>query len=399
MADVKSKLSAAVSGDFASSSGTPIVCNQISGEIAVMKADNSVFIIGSDKAKLVGDSTQVFEVATAITNTQAVPKLQMDTAISAAVSSSATATEKLPAGTCTQAGGALTFVMPACIYDFRDTTLTSGAVTQVSGTPANLVAPSGATIGFTSGVSGQLYRALINNAGTMEQAIINPVGWVDMPEQGVISTTAIGTGSDSAGVWYSTTARTGVAYKLVGKVEAVNTAGAWGSPTLVQGSAGLALTGMPIMRLLASIPTASGTAHDVTGIPSWVKRITVMLTGVSTSGTSFPQVQLGAGSIETTGYISESSFTAATTSAGSSTTGFHSNSSGAGINRTGAYQIIKVSELAWNATHNLGDPAVGTFQGGGSKTLTGTLDRIRLTTVNGTDTFDAGSFNLLLEGY
>jgi hypothetical protein len=34
----------------------------------------------------------------------------------------------------------------------------------------------------------------------------------------------------------------------------------------------------------------------------------------------------------------------------------------------------------------------------GSKTLAGTLDRIRITTVNGTDTFDAGQINILYEG-
>jgi hypothetical protein len=38
----------------------------------------------------------------------------------------------------------------------------------------------------------------------------------------------------------------------------------------------------------------------------------------------------------------------------------------------------------------------GTTQG--SVTLSGTLDRIRLTTANGTDTFDAGSVNIMYEG-
>ena len=34
----------------------------------------------------------------------------------------------------------------------------------------------------------------------------------------------------------------------------------------------------------------------------------------------------------------------------------------------------------------------------GAVSLSGTLDRIRLTTVNGTDTFDAGSVNIMYEG-
>ena len=50
--------------------------------------------------------------------------------------------------------------------------------------------------------------------------------------------------------------------------------------------------------------TTSGTSITFTGIPSWVKRITVMFNGVSTSGTSPVQIQLGAGSVTTTGYSS-----------------------------------------------------------------------------------------------
>jgi len=38
-----------------------------------------------------------------------------------------------------------------------------------------------------------------------------------------------------------------------------------------------------------------------------------------------------------------------------------------------------------------------TGYGAGTKTISGVLDRIRLTTVNGTDTFDAGSVNILYE--
>lgn len=35
---------------------------------------------------------------------------------------------------------------------------------------------------------------------------------------------------------------------------------------------------------------------------------------------------------------------------------------------------------------------------GSIKTLSATLDRVRLTTVNGTDTFDAGLVNIIYEG-
>ena len=76
---------------------------------------------------------------------------------------------------------------------------------------------------------------MINNAGTAELAVKNITGTGDLAERGVISTTAIGTGSDSADVFYSTTARTNVAYKVVKLFRAVNTAGTWGGPSLVEG--------------------------------------------------------------------------------------------------------------------------------------------------------------------
>jgi hypothetical protein len=50
--------------------------------------------------------------------------------------------------------------------------------------------------------------------------------------------------------------------------------------------------------------STSGTSINFTDIPSWVKRITVMFNGVSTSGTSIRQAQLGAGSVTTSGYTS-----------------------------------------------------------------------------------------------
>jgi hypothetical protein len=40
----------------------------------------------------------------------------------------------------------------------------------------------------------------------------------------------------------------------------------------------------------------------------------------------------------------------------------------------------------------------GVTIGTGSLALGGTLDRVRITTVNGTDTFDAGSINIMYEG-
>lgn len=136
--------------------------------------------------------------------------------------------------------------------------------------------------------------------------------------------------------------------------------------------------------------STSGTSIDFTGIPSWAKKITVMFNGVSTNGTSVVQIQLGSGSIQTTGYIS----------VGTLTTGFGTPSSAvtASDNRYGNFILSSMGSNIW--TISGGCVLNGTTYGGvgGGVTLSGTLDRIRITTVNGTDTFDAGQINILVEG-
>lgn len=157
------------------------------------------------------------------------------------------------------------------------------------------------------------------------------------------------------------------------------------SGTLVQGTA---------------VASTSGTSIDFTGIPSWVKRITVMFNGVSTNGTSFVQVQLGdSGGIETSGYTSQATggITGIVTS--TSTTGFNidNSNSTASSARNGSMVINNISGNIWIAAGVQGDGS-RTMMFAGSKELSATLDRIRITTVNGTDTFDAGSINIQYEG-
>ena len=147
-----------------------------------------------------------------------------------------------------------------------------------------------------------------------------------------------------------------------------------------------------------AVASTSGTSIDFTGIPSWVKRITVMFQGVSTNGTSIVQVQLGySGGVEVTGYVS-SAFTSNTNNS-TSTTGFLlGGGSGTTYARCGNAEICLMGSNLWCFSYSGGVAvAVSGEVGGGNKTTTGTLDRIRITTVNGTDTFDAGSINILYE--
>lgn len=148
--------------------------------------------------------------------------------------------------------------------------------------------------------------------------------------------------------------------------------------------------------------TVSGTSVDFTGIPSWVDRITVMFNGVSTNGTSLPQIQLGtSGGVQTTGYLANASTLGASTVASALiTTGFGVQSWSAATTVGGniSFSLLNSSSGIWTCSGILmSSNLTGTFIIGGSKTLSGTLDRIRITTVNGTDTFDAGSINILYE--
>jgi len=148
--------------------------------------------------------------------------------------------------------------------------------------------------------------------------------------------------------------------------------------------------------------TASGTSVDFTGIPSWVKRITVMFSGVSTNGTSALIIQLGAGSIDATSYLGASMRVNNTSIATANlNTGFlvvGSGGNGATSILHGVATINLIGSNIWTYQSVVGhSDAVQAAYCGGSKTLSSTLDRVRITTVNGTDTFDAGTINILYE--
>ena len=153
-----------------------------------------------------------------------------------------------------------------------------------------------------------------------------------------------------------------------------------------------------------AVASTSGTAIDFTGIPSWAKRITVMFNGVSTNGASIVQVQLGdSGGVETTGYtamVSNVQTTTNTTRGVTATTGFilqHASSAAEVLQ--GAVVLCLLGSNTWvcnGALYNSAGTA-GINTPSGSKALSDTLTQVRITTAGGTDTFDAGSINILYE--
>ena len=146
--------------------------------------------------------------------------------------------------------------------------------------------------------------------------------------------------------------------------------------------------------------TGGPTAVDFTGIPSWVKRVTVMFNGVSTSGTSNYQVQLGTSA----GIDATATYNGAAGFGGSSATTFDSTGFlvysivAASQFYSGTSTLTLLSSNTWTQTGLIAASTTNApVLSGGSKALSGTLDRVRITTVNGTDTFDAGSINIMYE--
>lgn len=137
--------------------------------------------------------------------------------------------------------------------------------------------------------------------------------------------------------------------------------------------------------------STSGTSIDFTGIPSWVKRITVIFNGVSLSATADLLVQIGdSGGIETTGYVSGSG------SGSNSTSGYVVRMANAARAAYGVMQITNITGNNWVSFHSINAGTTTDFAGGGGKTLSDVLTQLRITSTS-TDTFDAGSINILYE--
>ena len=266
-------------------------------------------------------------------------------------------------------------------------TTTSTAATITSGTITNLASTTGTIATFNS------------TTGTI--ATLNST-------TGTISTLNSTTGTIAT--LNSTTGTIATLNSTTGTIGNFSTT-LVGDFTITQGTGTISAASITPAKLsqpfasATAVASTSGTAIDFTSIPSWVKRITVMFDGVSVSGASIIQTQLGtSGGIQTSGYngMFLGGGQAGALQATSLATGIP-----IGLYQTAAglhYGQIIISLLSsvtgtWTysgASTSPASPSVA-YAIGGSKILSGTLDRVRITTVNGTDTFDAGSVNIMYE--
>jgi hypothetical protein len=278
----------------------------------------------------------------------------------------------------------------------------SSAIVACSGTAWFTVnIGAGATLtsleGLTLGAGDMLYATAADTLadlaiGTAGQFFVTNAGatapeWASKPTLVSLEGLTLGAGD----MLYATAADTlaDLAIGTAGQSLIVNagaTAPSWGS-SIVSGTAQA---------------STSGTSIDFTSIPSWVKRITVTFSGVSTNGSSNKIIQIGdSGGVETSGYLGSGSLlSGSTTDNANYTTGFGIKSGSAGNLLHGAItlSLVDSSTNTWAAAGGTGtSEAAATFLTTGSKPLSATLDRVRITTVNGTDAFDAGTINILYE--
>ena len=270
-----------------------------------------------------------------------------------------------------------------------------------------------------SGVTTTAYRTQTEFTATAGQTTFTPpsytVGFIDVYRNGVKLGTADFTASNGTTVVLATGATAGdlvttVSFLVSSVLNAIpNTAGQITGTNLVSGIsiASPTLTSPTFVTPASSVitngttvATTSGTAVNFTGIPSWVKRITIMLAGTVLSSSANRLFQLGSGSYQTTGYQSQGCYLGSGTNSASATNGFQLFGDGTSSYNTSGMITFTLLNPATNLW--VGSGVFSCYQNvgltvSGYVTLSGTLDRVRIYTTSGTDTFTAGSANILYE--
>ena len=251
------------------------------------------------------------------------------------------------------------------------------------------------TTGFTYTFAAGTQVLVINPAGTLATGTITmPASPSDgmtitfSSSQQITALTMAGNGATLVGAVTFLPAKTGVTYVY----RLTNTT--WYPTVTVPGTGSQLVSG-------TAVTLTTQTSVDFTSIPSWVKRVTVMFNQTRTSGTSYKIIQIGSGSIETTGYLSTGSYYNGGASGGVAnvTSGFLLNATSSSSEFTTGHLILtSLSGNIWVSSSTCANPNVSLYGGAsGVKTTSSTLDRIRFTTVNGTDSLNNGSINILYE--
>jgi len=261
---------------------------------------------------------------------------------------------------------------------FTAANITSGTVQTLTASTANITTATVATLNSTTGTITNLSTTLAGDF-TISQG-----------------TGTLATSGATAGTYGSVTAIPFLTVDAKGRITSATT-GTFSS-TPADGSITPAKLSQPFTSATA-VESTSATAIDFTGIPSWAKRVTAIFSGVSHNGTSHLLVQLGSGSITSSGYIStgNSYAGAGATATANSTSGFIVYYDNVSDTISGIMSLHLVSGNSWVSSHSVKGNTAGARTGGGDVSLSGALDRVRITSVSA-NTFDAGSVNIMYEG-
>ena len=292
----------------------------------------------------------------------------------------------------------------------------SGSVTSVSVVSANGLAGTVATSTSTPAItlSTSVTGVLKGNGAAISAAVagtdyVTPTGTETLTNKTIAY--ASNTLTDVVGVTATQTLTnktlTAPTIASANLTTALTLAGAAGTNGQVLTSAG---SGLPTWATVSAgftlgtpVDSTSGTSIDFTGIPAGVKQIVIAFANVSTNGYSGYLIQIGdSGGVETTDYLSMTvSFASGGTAQFENRTSGYENrvnfNSGSGTIASGSITLTLENSTTrtWVASGMLFNTSVKECSfNAGSKSLSAVLDRVRITTVGGTDTFDAGQINI-----
>jgi hypothetical protein len=248
-----------------------------------MASTISAMTSGAGGISMTGDASGILNLNSNGTNVVAVTSTGVAVTGTLAATGGITATgitSKIQPITASVAASALTITLNPTILDFRASPLTSGTVTTIAVPAAiSVTIPSTSTMGTVNAVQSRIVVIAINNAGTVELAAVNISGGSVLDETTLITTTAAVAAGNSATAYYSTTARTSVAYRVVGYVESTQaTAGTWATaPSTLQGAGGNALSAMSSLGYGQTWQqpsrTSTTTYYNTTGKPIFVTAV------------------------------------------------------------------------------------------------------------------------------